>query len=67
MNLISLSEEGPDQDQEGGAERQGAGVRRGGQEDRGQAGACQGAGGGGGGLEEGHEEGGKGEVEWLQE
>ena len=58
VNLISLSEEGPDQDQEGGAERQGAGVRRGGQEDQGQAGTSQGADGGGGGPEEGHEGGG---------
>ena len=31
MNLISLSEEGPDRGQEGRARRQGAGVRGGGQ------------------------------------
>ena len=57
LNLISLSEEGPDRGQEGGAGRKGAGVRGGGQEERGQAGAGQGAVGRGGGPEEGHEEG----------
>ena len=46
MNLISLSEEGPDRGQEGRAGRQGAGVRGGGQEERGQTGPGQGAAGG---------------------
>ena len=53
MNLISLSEEGSDRGQEGRAERQGAGVRGGGQEEGGQTGAA----GGSGGPEEWHEEG----------
>ena len=48
LNLISLSEEGPDRGQEGRAGRQGAGVRGGDQEEGGQTGAA----GGGGGPEE---------------
>ena len=58
LNLISLSEEGPDRGQEGRARRQGAGVRG---EVKRRWGKLilvtgQGAAGGGGGPEEGHEE-----------